>query len=153
MTACLAIVSLIEYKNRFRAMIRDCLWLGSTVIPWFAWCAWLARRMVGGSGMNNFDWPGMGLFQSISKWPGLGSSEVFVGGLAVALVVASAILSFLTSNRYLRVSCFAWTALAITVAQVVWLYPGNLLRALAPLWTFAALAYGQVQVQRNVVER
>ena len=151
MPGCLAIVSVIERKGRFRAMFQDCFVLGSTVFPWLVWSAWLSSRMSGGSGMNNFDLPGVGLFQSISKWPGLGLSEIIVGSLAVALVVASAILGFQTTDRYLRVSCIAWTVLAMTVAQVVWLYPGNLLRALAPLWTFAALAYGQMRVPRNAV--
>jgi hypothetical protein len=99
-------------------------------------------RIGGGAGANNFDWPGAGILTAVQLWPGMGPAEVVQGWLALLLVAGSVVLASRSPRPFLRWSCLAWAGLAVVLSSDVWGYPGNLLRSLAPLWAFAALAYG-----------
>ena len=134
---CLALTPLFD--RRPVAAVRL---LAVSALPWLAWSFWVSGRIVGGAGANNFDWPGAGILTAVRLWPGLGRAEVMQGWLALLLVAGSVALAWRTPNAFLRRSCLAWAGLALLLSSDVWGYPGNLLRSLAPLWAFAALAYG-----------
>jgi hypothetical protein len=145
---CLALTPLFD--RRLAATSRL---LAVSGLPWLGWSFWVSGRVLGGAGANNFDWPGAGILTAVRLWPGMGPAEVVQGWLALLLVAGSVALAWRSPNPFLRRSCLAWAGLAMLLSSDVWGYPGNLLRSLAPLWAFAALAYGTCTAIAGAVDQ
>jgi hypothetical protein len=134
---CLALTPLFDRRLAAAGRL-----LAVSGLPWLGWSVWVSNHIGGGAGANNFAWPGVGIVSATRLWPGMGPGEVVQGWLALLLVAGSVVLAWRSPNPLLRRSCLAWAGLAVVLSSDVWGYPGNLLRSLAPLWAFAALAYG-----------
>jgi hypothetical protein len=114
----------------------------TTGLPWLAWSLWVRWAIPGGDGLENLSLPFAGIFRSISLWRGQGPASVLFGVVGLLLLGAALVIAWRTTNRLVFWSCVVWVCLAVVLSQDVWGHPGNVLRALTPLWAFVALGYG-----------
>lgn len=133
----LALAMLAERRPRAAVFL-----MVTSALPWLVWSGWVCWAIPGGNGLENLSFPLTGIAASMAVWRQQGASTVVFGLVALFLTVAALVLSWRTTNRFVSYCCLLWACLALVLSREVWGQPGNALRALAPLWVFAALAYG-----------
>jgi hypothetical protein len=115
----------------------------AAALPCVCWSLWVKWTIPGTDGFENLGPPFVGLFRSIFLWKD--PTAVVFGMLAIALIMGSLWIALAVDNLFVRVSCLAWVCLAAVMSVEVWDHPGNVLRALSPLWCFAVLGYGMMK--------
>jgi hypothetical protein len=115
----------------------------ATALPCVCWSLWVQWTIPGTDGFENLGPPFVGLVRSLFLWKDP-AAAVF-GMLAIALLAGSLWIAWEADNLLVRVSCLAWVCLAAFMSVEVWDHPGNVLRALSPLWCFAILGYGMLK--------
>jgi hypothetical protein len=123
-----------------RGIRRAAILLLVSGLPCLLWSLWVRVTIPGGDGLHNLSLPLVGYLSSIPLW--IDPARVTFGILTTVFLAASAIIAWKTNTHLLRVSCLAWIGLASILSADVWEHPGNALRAICPLWVFAAMAYG-----------
>jgi hypothetical protein len=133
---CVAGVTFLRGERRRAVMIAS-----AASLPFALWALWIAWKIPGTHGMNNFALPGAGVAESVPIWARFGPAELCQGAVGVLMVVAALWSVWHSRSSLLRLSCLSWAGLALVLSVDVWGLPGNLLRTMAPLWMFAAFGY------------
>jgi hypothetical protein len=111
-----------------------------SALPFVCWSLWVRITVPGGNGEDNLGLPFVGIYRSLSLWND--PPRVAFGFVTLVLLAVGALIAWKTDEPFLRLSCVLWIAMAVVLSEAVWEHPGNLIRAISPLWVFAALGYG-----------
>jgi hypothetical protein len=111
-----------------------------SALPFVCWALWVQITVPGGNGEDNLGLPFVGVVRSLWLW--VDPARVAFGVVTLLLLAAGALIAWKADDRFLRLSCVLWIALAVVLSQAVWEHPGNMVRAISPLWVFVALGYG-----------
>lgn len=117
-------------------------------IPLGMWVAWLALHTGNSlSAQDNLAAPFIGMARAVQMWATKGD---FVLGLAALVSFAAALLGVVVARRWLLYwLTIPWLCLAAVSSVNVWRFGNNAVRALAPLWTLAILAFAVRLGQSN----
>jgi hypothetical protein len=117
-------------------------------MPFLLWSLWVRLNMPGGDGTENLSLPFVGFYRSLYRWED--RPRVAFGIVTMVFTGASLWIACKTDSRFIRIACLVWIVLAFVLSDAVWEHPGNVLRAISPLWAFAALGYGNLKQQSGV---
>jgi hypothetical protein len=120
-------------------------------VPAALWTAYVFARF-GASTAGNLSVPFTGFVGATGLWGEVSTGEVAMALVAAGLVIVGAVLAVVTSNRLLRWLLLAWVGVGLISSEYVWEFGNNTLRALAPLWSLAAVA-AAVYVSSNMSRR
>jgi hypothetical protein len=111
-----------------------------SALPFVGWALWVRMTVPGGNGEDNLGLPFVGIVRSLWLW--VDPPRIAFGVVTLLLLVVGALIAWKTDDRFLRFSCILWIGLAVVLSEAVWEHPGNMVRAISPLWVFVALGYG-----------
>jgi hypothetical protein len=144
-TSILISLALALTDLRERGIRRSLSLLLFSGLPYLLWSLHVRRTIDGDDGLENITWPFIGLFEGMNQWHD--STRVVFGVVTLLLLLGSSVIACKTRNLLLRDASLIWIGLALLLSNVVWEHPGNALRAISPLWGFAALAYGTLRLR------